>query len=228
LSPTRDAQAAKRFFLKALHGPACSVPDARLLEEPVSQSTVSAHSITTPPTPRVINVEKNAASPKAIADLKATGILAERVELRQVKYLNTLIEQDHRFIKRLTKPGMGFFSFKMAWRTLQGYTIRNMLRKGQAQGVDKGEVRGQVALVATRFEVAVEEKGERTAPAQKVFFLFFATQPRLLVQVQETSCVRAEKNPLCSEKYAAQRQEESWLNELQYVDRSSYLLRSSL
>jgi len=32
-------------------------------------------------------------------------------ELRQVKYLNNLIEQDHRFIKRLTKPGMGFFSF---------------------------------------------------------------------------------------------------------------------
>ena len=39
---------------------------------------------------------------------KAAGILPEQVELRQVKYLNNLIEQDHRFIKRLTKPGMGF------------------------------------------------------------------------------------------------------------------------
>jgi len=44
---------------------------------------------------------KNAAYPKAIAELKAAGILSEGVELRQVKYLNNLIEQDHRFIKRL-------------------------------------------------------------------------------------------------------------------------------
>jgi transposase, IS6 family len=44
----------------------------------------------------VINVDKNAAYPKAIADLKATGVLPVSVELRQVKYLNNLIEQDHR------------------------------------------------------------------------------------------------------------------------------------
>jgi transposase-like protein len=75
------------------------------------------------------------------------------VELRQVKYLNNLIEQDHRFIKRLTKPGMGFFSFETAWRTLQGYEMMNMLRKGQIQGVDKGDVQGQAALVARLFEV---------------------------------------------------------------------------
>ena len=47
-------------------------------------------------------------------------MLAKSVELRQVKYLNNLIEQDHRFIKRLVKPGMGFFSFETAWQTLQG------------------------------------------------------------------------------------------------------------
>ncbi|GHP00190.1 hypothetical protein KSF_102370 [Reticulibacter mediterranei] len=74
-------------------------------------------------------------------------------ELRQVKYINNLIEQDHRFIKRLTKPGMSFFSFNTAWRTLQGYEIMNMIRKGQLQGVDKGDVRGQAALVATLFGV---------------------------------------------------------------------------
>jgi DDE domain len=67
--------------------------------------------------PRVINVDKNAAYPKAIAQLKAAGILPEAVELRQVKDLNNLIEQDHRFIKRRVKPGMGFFSFETAWRT---------------------------------------------------------------------------------------------------------------
>ena len=107
------------------------------------------------PTPRVINVDNNAAYPKAIADLKAAGMLAEAVVLRQVKYLNNLIEQDHRFIKRLTKPGMGFFSFETAWRTLEGYEVMNMMRKGQLQGVEKGDVRGQIALVAKLFGVAV-------------------------------------------------------------------------
>jgi transposase-like protein len=77
------------------------------------------------------------------------------VELRQVKYLNNVIEQDHRFIKRLTKPGMGFFSFETAWRTLQGFEVMNTIRKGQLQGVDKGDVRGQATLVAKLFGVAV-------------------------------------------------------------------------
>ena len=106
------------------------------------------------PTPHVINVDKNAAYPKAIADLKVDGILPESVELRQVKYLNNLIEQDHRFIKRLTKPGMGFFSFETAWRTLQGFEVMNMIRKGQIRGVEKRDVRGQTALIATLFGVA--------------------------------------------------------------------------
>ena len=86
------------------------------MEEP----TTAADLTITRPTPRVINVDKNAAYPKAIADLKAAGTLPEQVELRQVKYLNNLIEQDHRFIKRLTKPGMGFFSVETAGRSLQG------------------------------------------------------------------------------------------------------------
>ena len=101
-----------------------------------------------------MNVDKNAAYPKAIAELKAAGMLAESVELRQVKYLNNLIEQDHRFIKRLVKPGMGFFSFETAWRTLQGYEVMHMIRKGQMQGVNKGDVLGQVAFIATLFGVA--------------------------------------------------------------------------
>jgi IS6 family transposase len=49
---------------------------------------------------------------------------------------------------------MGFFSFETAWRTLQGYAVMNMIRKGQFQGVEKGDVRGQVALVAQLFAVA--------------------------------------------------------------------------
>lgn len=98
-------------------------------------------------------LDKNAASPKAFNELKAAGILSESGELRQVKYLHNLVEQDHRFIKRVTKPGMGFFSFETAWRTLQGYEIMNCRRKGQLQGVSKGDVRGQVALLATLFGV---------------------------------------------------------------------------
>ncbi len=101
-----------------------------------------------------MNVDTNAASPKAIAELKAARMLAESAELRQVKYLNNLIEQDHRFIKRLVKPGMGFFSFETAWRALQGYDVMHMIRKGQMQGVNKGDVLGQVAFIATLFGVA--------------------------------------------------------------------------
>jgi transposase, IS6 family len=50
---------------------------------------------------------------------------------------------------------MGFSSFETAWRTLQGYEMMNMLRKGQVQGVGKGDVGGQIALIATLFGVAV-------------------------------------------------------------------------
>jgi transposase, IS6 family len=129
-SSTRDAKAAKHFFLKTLTASHTSEP-------------------------RVINVDNNAAYPKAFAELKAAGLLPENGELRQVKYLNNLVEQDHRFIKRLTKPGMGFFSFETAWRTLQGYQIMNAMRKGQMQGVERGDVKGQVALIAKVFrEVA--------------------------------------------------------------------------
>jgi transposase, IS6 family len=130
LSPTRDAQAAKRFLLKTLAG---------------------THSTE----PRVINVDKNAAYPKAFNDLKTAGRISENCKLRQVKYRGNLIEQDHRFIKRLTKPGMGFFSLETAWRTLQGFEAMNMIRKGQLQAVTKGDVRSQMALIATLFGVVV-------------------------------------------------------------------------
>jgi len=89
LTAKRDAAAAKRFFrktLKAIHNQ----------------------------TPRVITVDKNAAYPKAINELKAKKELPKKVKLRQKKYLNNIVEQDHRRIKRLVKPGMGFGSFNTA------------------------------------------------------------------------------------------------------------------
>jgi IS6 family transposase len=151
LSPTRDAEAAKRFFVKALHssaGSGSSVPPTQ--EQAAARTDLSvSRSI-----PRVINVDKNAAYPKAIADLKASGILPESVELRQVKYLNNIVEQDHRFIKRLVKPGLAFFSFETAWRTLQGYEMMNMLRKGQVHGVEQGDIMGQIAFISRLFGMA--------------------------------------------------------------------------
>ena len=129
LSATRDAEAAKRFFRRTLGA---------------SHTT----------TPRVITVDKNAAYPKAIRELKATGELPESSELRQIKYLNTIAEQDHRFLKRLIKPGLGFFSFETAWRTIQGYEVMNMRRSGQVDGVEKGNLQAQVLFIAQLFGVA--------------------------------------------------------------------------
>jgi transposase-like protein len=126
LSPTRAAEAAKQFFSKALSAP---------------------HTVT----PRVITVDKNAAYPKALADLKSAGEVPEACELRQVKYLNNIIEQDHRFIKRLVKPGLGFWSFGTAWRTLQGYEVMNMIRKGQVNGVEKVASACQARFIAGLF-----------------------------------------------------------------------------
>jgi transposase-like protein len=129
LSATRDAEAAKQFFHKTL-------------EAPHTRS------------PRVITVDKNAAYPKALIDLKSAGAVPQTCELRQIKYLNNIIEQDHRFIKRLVKPGLGFWSFATAWRTLQGYEAMNMIRKGQMKGVNRGASVCQARFIASLFGVA--------------------------------------------------------------------------
>jgi transposase-like protein len=76
-------------------------------------------------------VDKNAAYPPAINSLTKDKTLPAPTELRPVKYLNNIVEQDHRFIKRLVNPGMGFGSFNTARRTLRGYEAMNMIRKGQ-------------------------------------------------------------------------------------------------
>lgn len=104
--------------------------------------------------PRVINVDKNAAYPKAIDELKEKEELQKLVELRQNKYLNNIVEQDHRAIKRLVKPGMGFGAFNTARRTIKGYEIMNMLRKGQVEKVRRGAVRERVKFIAEIFRVA--------------------------------------------------------------------------
>ena len=129
LSAKRDARAAERFFRKAMN---------------------ASHN----QEPRVINVDKNSAYPPAIDELKSDLTLPEATELRPVKYLNNIVEQDHRFIKRLVNPGMGFNSFNTDRRTLRGYEAMNMVRKGQLQGIEKGDIKGQIEFVSQLSEVA--------------------------------------------------------------------------
>src|SRR5215467_11873814 len=83
LTAKRDAAAAKRFFRKALSAPGN-------------------------PVPRVINVDKNPAYPAAVEALKAEGSLPRRVRLRQCKYLNNVIEQDHRVVKKRVWLAKGY------------------------------------------------------------------------------------------------------------------------
>src|SRR6202171_4471392 len=108
LSAKRDAAAAERFLAKALGG--------------------ENH-----PAPRVINTDKHAGYPPAIVQLKADGVLEEKTcRNRPVQYLNNVLEQDHRAIKRRVRASQHFRSFWGAWRTIAGYEAIHMIRKGQA------------------------------------------------------------------------------------------------
>ena len=105
--------------------------------------------------PRTITVDKNPAYPRAVRDLKRSGQLWRFSRLRQRKYLNTIVEQDHRCIKRLVRPGLGFGSLRTARRTLAGYEVMAMIRKGQVHSISGYAMRAQAAFIAALFEVAV-------------------------------------------------------------------------
>ncbi|MCP3942095.1 MAG: IS6 family transposase [Desulfobacteraceae bacterium] len=104
--------------------------------------------------PRVITVDKNPSYPVAVKELKSERILSKDCEIRQIKYLNNIVEQDHRFIKRRVKPGLGFKSFHTAVRTLKGYEMMNMIRKGQIEGIKKGEIEKQIKFIDNLFALA--------------------------------------------------------------------------
>jgi transposase-like protein len=59
---------------------------------------------------------------------------ATTIELRQVKYLNNIVDQDHRGVKRVTQPMLGFKSFEAAQSTLIGIEPMSMIKKGQLEG----------------------------------------------------------------------------------------------
>jgi transposase-like protein len=84
--------------------------------------------------PETITVDKSGAN---LAALQA--INAERetpIKIRQVKYLNNIVEQDHRAIKRITRPMMGFKDFRCARIILSGIEVMHMIRKGQMQDAE--------------------------------------------------------------------------------------------
>ena len=125
LSSKRDAAAAERFLAKALRG--------------------RIH-----PALRVINTDEHAGYPPAIERLKAEGALEENCRHRPVQYLNNVLEQDHRAIKRRVRASQHFRSFWGAWRTIAGYEAMRMIRKGQACWSTAG---AKVGLLTVSFSV---------------------------------------------------------------------------
>ena len=102
LTAHRDKKAALRFFKKA----------------------VRQHGL-----PDKVTIDKSGANTAAIKALKEE--IGQEIEIRQIKYLNNLVEQDHRAIKRIVQPMMGFKSFPTARVTLQGIELMHMIKKGQ-------------------------------------------------------------------------------------------------
>ncbi|MBT2724763.1 IS6 family transposase [Bacillus sp. ISL-46] len=106
LRKNRNAQSAKCFFKKAL-----------------ASSHVSS--------PRVITVDKNPAYPVAIQELQEEKSMPSGTQIRQQKYLNNIIEQDHRFIKKRVRSMLGLKSFRTAKKILSGMEAMHMLHKKQ-------------------------------------------------------------------------------------------------
>jgi IS6 family transposase len=129
LSAKRDAEAAKRSFRKA----------------PGQPHTVN---------PRTITVGKNPAYPCAVTGMREDGELWRRSRLGQCKLLNNIVGQDHRRLKRLDRPGLGFGSFHTARRILAGHEAVAMIRKGQTYKVGERDMLIQARFFAGLFQAA--------------------------------------------------------------------------
>jgi transposase, IS6 family len=129
LSPKRDLTAAKLFLRLALSG-------------------------TGGKRPGVINVDGHPAYARAIDELKQSGDLGQRCRCRPSPYLNNILEQDHRFIKKRITASLGFRSAEGAWRTIEGYEAMHLIRKGQIRWLPKRDVIGQRQFIHTLFGIA--------------------------------------------------------------------------
>jgi transposase, IS6 family len=106
------------------------------------------------PQPRVINTDLAPIYNSALADIKKDGTLGRRCRHRPVQYLNNILEQDHRAVKRRVNAKQGFSEFQAARRTIQGYEEISMLRKGQVRRVPGTDVRRQNRFIERLFELA--------------------------------------------------------------------------
>jgi transposase-like protein len=129
LSAERDVSAAKRFFKKMMRAYHRRLPFS-------------------------ISVDKNAAYPEAFGTSQEEKILPSDCQLRRVKYLNNVIEQDHRFIKKKVRASQCFERFHTAERTLEGIESLNMIRKGRVKRLAGSDARGQATFVASLFGIA--------------------------------------------------------------------------
>ena len=102
LTARRDKAAAVRFFEKAMK--ASGVPEK-------------------------VTMDKSGANKAAMDEINGRG--ETPIIVRQVKYLNNIVEQDHRFVKHITKPMLNFKSFRAARNVLAGIELMHMIRKGQ-------------------------------------------------------------------------------------------------
>jgi transposase-like protein len=110
LRAKRDAAAAKAFFKKAIKRNGM---------------------------PEKVTVDKSGSNKAALDYCNKDFSEKEKIQIRQIKYLNNLIEQDHRFIKKRTKPTLGFKCFYSASATIAGIESVRMIQKGQITGQTK-------------------------------------------------------------------------------------------
>ncbi len=85
----------------------------------------------------MITVDKNPAYPVAIQALKEEKHMSEGIQLKQVKYLNNILEQDHRFIKKRVRSMLGFKSFHTATSIFAGVEAIHMIKKEQIDLLDQ-------------------------------------------------------------------------------------------
>ena len=129
LAAKRDISAAKRFFRKMMRA------DHRA-------------------TPLSISVDTHASYPDAFAASQAEKVLPLDCKLRRAKYLNNVIEQDHRAVRRRWRACQCFRSFHTAERTLDGVEALHMIRKGQVKRLSGDDAAGQAKFVMSLFGVA--------------------------------------------------------------------------
>jgi transposase, IS6 family len=129
LSAVRSANAARALLAKALADP--------------------SH-----PQPRVINTDKAKCYPPAVDESKEEGVLRKRCRHRPVQYLNNILEQDHRAIKKRIRAKQHFREFNCARRTIQGYETMHKIRKGQVRWLRHGDSRVQNRFINQVFGLA--------------------------------------------------------------------------